>query len=81
MFAYEALREYLRSCGEDELILRFDEIERIIAPKKLPCSARNHRAWWSNGSHSHARAWNGAGYKTCSVDLTGETVVFRRAAG
>ena len=59
----------------------FQEIERI-AGFKLPKSARIHRPWWANqaqaGGHSHALAWEMAGWRTAQVDLSAETLVFRR---
>lgn len=60
------------SFGEIEAILGFD----------LPASARLHRPWWANqnggGGHSHALAWQAAGWKTGQVDLEAETLVFER---
>lgn len=45
----------------------------------LPLSARDHRPWWANDrSHSQARAWMEAGWKTTNVDMAAETLVFRR---
>lgn len=59
----------------------FAEIEAILG-FGLPDSARLHRPWWSNqrkgGGHSHALAWQGAGWRTRAVDLDGETLVFER---
>ena len=59
--------------------LSFAEIERIIGDK-LPSSAHNHRAWWSNHADSHvqARAWLEAGWEVDSVDQGAQTVCFRR---
>ena len=38
---------------------------------KLPKSAYEHEAWWSNNAtgHSHARAWLKFGWRTEAVDL------------
>ena len=59
----------------------FSEIEQILG-FKLPKSARIHRPWWANqaqaGGHSHALAWEMAGWRTAEVDLSNETLVFRR---
>ena len=50
----------------------------------LPLSARAHQPWWSNqsnsGSHSHAQAWQRAGWKTRSVSLADETLIFERVS-
>ncbi len=59
----------------------FAEIERIL-DFVLPDSARLYRPWWSNpkrdGGHSHALAWQAAGWKTSAVDLDAETLTFER---
>jgi hypothetical protein len=61
--------------------LRFDEIERVLG-FKLPKSAYDYEAWWSNNAvgHSHARAWLDAGWKTEDVDLAKRQVSFRRSS-
>ena len=52
---------------------------------RLPDSARLHRPWRANSrkgsGHSHALAWQAAGWRTARVDLEAETLVFRREAG
>ena len=59
----------------------FSEVEEILG-FKLPPSARLYRPWWANrqkdASHSHALAWQAAGWKTLNVDLEAETLVFAR---
>lgn len=59
----------------------FREIEKILG-FKLPDSARIHRPWWANqgerGGHSHALAWEMAGWKTSQVDMAEESLVFVR---
>ncbi len=61
----------------------FGELEAILG-FSLPDSARLHRPWWSNskqgGGHSHALAWQAAGWRTREVDLEAETLVFARSA-
>jgi hypothetical protein len=38
-----------------------------------------HQPWWANTkSHSHAESWLRVGWKTRSVDLAGQSVVFVR---
>ncbi len=59
----------------------FSEIEAVLG-FDLPASARRHQAWWANedgGSHSHARAWREAGWRTRDVNLRAEMLVFERA--
>jgi hypothetical protein len=74
---YEMLHRHLAGLAEREVSLSFDEIERLIG-RSLPASARQHRAWWSNGSHSHSRAWLDAGYEVAGVDQRAGRVRFRR---
>ena len=63
-------REWRTTFGEVESILGF----------RLPGSARLHRPWWSNSKkgsgHSHALAWQAAGWRTREVDIEAETLVF-----
>ena len=75
---YRYLADYLASSGEDIIDLTFTELEKIIR-SKLPDSCRKHRAIWANSdSHSIAVAWIAAGYRTTTVDITGERVRFER---
>ena len=58
----------------------FADIERLLG-FALPNSARVHRPWWANqtnGGHSHAFAWQAAGWRTSGVDLLAESLVFER---
>lgn len=79
MGKYDALREHLEASTESVRRLSFADIERILGDA-LPPSARKYQAWWENegpgGSHSHARAWLDAGYRTQNVDLNAQTVAF-----
>ena len=69
---------------EQEWCTTFGEIEAILG-FRLPDSARLHRPWWSNSKkgngHSHALAWQAAGWRTRKVDLEAETLVFAYSAG
>ncbi len=70
---YTPLENYLRSLPESqgEVILSFEQIERIINAK-LPPSAYEYQVWWANekeGNHVNARAWANAGWKVESVDF------------
>ncbi|HWK94845.1 MAG TPA: hypothetical protein VNR39_05435 [Pseudolabrys sp.] len=80
MSKYEPLPQFLSSVGGAAHRLRFGEIERILG-FKLPKSAYEHEAWWSNNAtgHSHARAWLKFGWRTESVDLASRKVTFSRA--
>ncbi len=78
---YAPLFRHLAAIGGPDWRASFSEIEAILG-FALPASARLHRPWWANqtrgGGHSHALAWQAAGWKTGDVDLDGETLVFRR---
>lgn len=77
MSKYDPLGDHLRDSGQESVPMTFDEIEGIIA---LPPSAFEHRQWWENDlSHSQARAWRRAGYRTESVDMEGCKLVFRKS--
>jgi len=60
----------------------FVDIEKLLG-FALPDSARVHRPWWANqgerGGHSHALAWEMAGWKTSHVNMAEEWLVFVRA--
>ena len=77
---YFPLYEYLRQNAADEITLKFDKLEAIIAAP-LPASARRQRAWWSNRQAGavQAGAWMEAGYHVAEVDLAAEQVVWRKA--
>lgn len=80
MSKYEPLPQFLASARGATHRLSFTEIERILG-FKLPKSAYEHEAWWSNNAtgHSHARAWLKFGWRTEAVDLAGRKVTFRRS--
>lgn len=79
MSKYEPLPQFLSSVGGSAHRMSFSEIERILG-FKLPKSAFQHEAWWSNNAtgHSHSRAWMKFGWRTESVDLAGRKVTFSR---
>ena len=64
---------------ETEWRAGFGEVERVLG-FRLPDSARLHRPWWANSrkgsGHSHALAWQAAGWRTAQVDLEAETLLF-----
>jgi len=79
MSKYGNLKLFLASQSAGELRMSFDEVEKAAAIK-LPSSAYEYPAWWSNhvASHVQARAWLDAGYETQQVDMAGKTLVFKR---
>ena len=79
MSKYEALPQFLASVGGAAHRMSFREIETVLG-FKLPKSAYEHEAWWSNNAtgHSHARAWLKFGWRTEAVDLAGRKVTFQR---
>ena len=76
---YEPLTEFLRRQSHAVVRMSFDEIERVIR-SKLPPSATNHRAWWSNNAQNNVmtKAWKDAGFESEDVDMKGQRVAFRR---
>ncbi len=78
---YAPLHHHLQELKGDEWRATFDEIEKVLG-FELPDSARIHRPWWANqgesGGHSHALAWQMAGWKTSQVNMGDERVVFVR---
>ncbi len=81
---YAPLYRHLLSLRpETEWRAGFAEVERVLG-FRLPDSARLHRPWWANSrrgsGHSHALAWQAAGWRTARVDLEAETLVFEKEA-
>ena len=75
---YNGLREYLERSPSRSVTVTFREIERIV-DRRLPPSARRHRAWWTNdGSHTQARQWLAAGWRVDMLDAVNERVRFVR---
>ena len=71
---YHSLYDFLKEQNQDEIILSFKDIEKIIKGN-LPASARKYNAWWSNGSHSHSNYWLKAGYNVTKI-VVGHYVQF-----
>ena len=80
MSKYEALPQFLARLRGTEHRMSFREVEQVLG-FKLPESAYEYEAWWSNNGngHSHARAWLESGWRTEAVDLTKRQVTFRRS--
>lgn len=75
---YNNLHRYLEDSEGNTVELSFSEIERILK-RKLPKSAREHRAWWANTkSHSHAKAWMTPEWRVHPVVMPEEKVTFVR---
>lgn len=80
MGKYEPLGDHLRALADDQWNASFDEIENILG-FRLPNSARDHRAWWSNhigGNHSQTAVWVEAGWETRDVDQAHGLIRFTR---
>lgn len=80
MSKYEPIRKFLEGSTAEGIDVSFGQIEGILG-FELPKSAYRHQAWWANemhGSHSHARSWQEAGWETCQVNTTRQTVRFER---
>jgi hypothetical protein len=81
---YTPLEKYLRGLpvNQREVVLSFEQIERIINAK-LPPSAYGYHQWWENekeGNHVNARAWANAGWKVDQVNFKEKWVKLVRAA-
>ena len=76
---YQPLLDFLYSSEQNEIILSFAEIERLIK-ESLPNSAKSKRAWWSNRSKGalQASAWIEAGYRVENVDFDQQCITFRQ---
>ena len=78
---YAPLYRHLAAMTGSDWRVSFGEIE-VILGFELPDSARLYRPWWSNQKrgtgHSHALAWQAAGWQTREVDLEAEMLVFSR---
>lgn len=81
MSKYEPLPQFLSAKTGVLHRMTFEQIERVLG-FKLPKSAYEHEAWWSNNAtgHSHAHAWMSAGWRTQDVDLASRKVTFLRDA-
>lgn len=76
---YAPLTEFLARLQANVVTLSFDGMESELGAE-LPPSARQHRSWWANDHTTHVQslAWMSAGWRVADVDLSAETVVFRR---
>jgi DNA-binding transcriptional regulator YiaG len=77
---YYRLFQQLQASDQPEVTLSIDQIARLIDGDLSP-NAREKRAWWSNRdspSAVQAHAWIQAGYHTSEIDLTQQTITFRK---
>ena len=79
---YTPLEDHLRGlpANQREVVLSFEEIERIIN-SKLPASAYGYQQWWDHeteGNHRNKRAWANAGWRVESVDFNTKQARFVR---
>lgn len=75
---YFRFTDYLKKSNKSYIRLSFEEIENILG-FKLPSSAFNHTAFWSNSrSHSLAASWLNVGYKNIRTDLFEKYVEFKK---
>jgi len=79
MGKYEPLGKFLRQQGSELVVMKFEDIERIVG-SKLPESSRQYRAWWSNNPNNNVmtKVWLDAGFHTEQVDIEGRRLVFRK---
>lgn len=79
---YAPLESWLSKQKLESVPVTFEQIEKVI-DAKLPKSASDHRAWWSNNPTNSVAtyAWLNAGYKTAEVDMAGRKLVFRKVRG
>lgn len=79
MGKYEPFGQFLRKQRTQEVRLTFGEIENIVKAK-LPPSARQQRAWWSNNPDNSVmtKVWLDAGFRSEQVDMEARKLVFRR---
>lgn len=75
---YDRLGVYLETQSRTFIPMTFGDIERLLDTELPP--SKSLRAWWSNNPNNNVmtRQWLRAGYKTESVDIAGEKLVFRR---
>jgi hypothetical protein len=77
-YAQLALHLQAQSTNTTTVTLTFQEIENILAAK-LPPSAYEHRAWWSNDpTKPQSAAWLEEGWRTTSVKMTERRLTFVR---
>jgi DNA-binding transcriptional regulator YiaG len=76
---YYPLYAYLKQTNQSEITMTISEIETLIN-HKLPATAWDKKAWWSNRSKGalQACAWIDAGYHTQNIDLEKQEITFMK---
>jgi hypothetical protein len=79
MSKYSRLGEFLKDQSAAQVAMTFKEIERLTG-HKLPASALQHRAWWSNNPRNSVvtQVWLDAGFESEQVDMASRRLTFRR---
>ena len=81
MGKYEPLRNF---CANQRADRDCHDVRRnrAVIGFKLPRSASEHRAWWSNNPSNSVmtKAWLEAGYQSEQVDMENRKLVFSRTA-
>ncbi len=79
MSKYAPLAEFLKEQSPVVFSCTFSEIEDVLG-FKLPPSAYQHRAWWSNNPDNNVmtKTWLTAGFETMNVNIEEHTVFFRK---
>jgi len=83
---YAPLTQFLNNQPGNSVCLTFKQIEKIIAPAKLPPCARKYintglisLRWWDNlDGASESKARLEAGFQTVMVDMENEVVKLQR---
>ncbi len=79
MSKYTPLGTFLNAQGSVIFSCTFRELEDALG-FKLPPSAYQHRAWWSNNPDNNVmtKTWLAAGFETVNVNMEKHTVFFRK---
>lgn len=79
MSKYAPLSNFLNAQGSLIFSCTFSELEEALK-FKLPPSAYQHRAWWSNNPDNNVmtKTWLAAGFETVNVNMEEHTVFFRK---
>lgn len=84
MAKYDPLRKHLRRKSPAEVVMTFDDVERVIGGM-LPKSA-SLAAWWGNEKspetrHVQCSAWLDAGYEAALMPGGGKVRFSRKISG
>jgi hypothetical protein len=80
---YDPLQDFFQHlpAQQDEIVLTFERIEKIIGASLPPDAYNPKGTWWNNTNDSRrpqARAWLIAGWKKTQVDREQKSVMFCR---